>query len=216
MDEVRLRLDRMGPQGYQPMPPDGVGGHRAQGTRSRWEKISPLVAELKVATALDVGCNSGWFVYQLASAGVATIGVDSDLAMIRTSIYIARRARSLPMGVLYLDVDVDNVKLLPEVDCVLFLSIWHHMVRAYGLVAADAILAALWGKTRKVLLFDTGQSECAEEFHLPAMAPTPGAWLDGHLGELCRGAEVHNLGRHAAFAPDGTPCTRELFALIRA
>jgi SAM-dependent methyltransferase len=215
LDRARLRLDRLGLQGYQPMPMADTGGHRALGTRSRWERISPLIAELQIATALDVGCNSGWFTYQLASAGVATIGVESDPPMTRTAIYVARRARPLPMGILYLHVDASTVKLLPETDCVLFLSVWHHMVRDYGLAAADAILAALWGKTRKVLLFDTGESECIDEFRLPAMVPTPRAWLDAHLGEVCQSAEVRNMGRHAAFAPDGTPCTRELLALMR-
>jgi len=205
----------MGLQGYQPNPLVDKGGERAGGTRTRWEQIAPLVADLKVASALDVGCNSGWFTYKLADAGIATIGVESDPPMARTSIYVARRARPRRMGLLFLHVDATTVDMLPEVDCVLFLSVWHHMVRDSGLATADGILASLWGKARKVLVFDTGEAECTAEFHLPEMTPTPRVWLESQLAEVCTGAEIRNLGRHAAFAPDGTKCDRELIALVR-
>ena len=133
-----------------------------------------------------MGCNSGWFSYRLASAGVATIGVESDPPMTRTAIYVARRAQPLPLGILYLHIDANTVEMLPEADCILLLSVWHHMVRDYGLDVADAILRALWRKTRKLLLFDTGESECVEEFHLPPMVPTPEIWLETHLGKCAK------------------------------
>ncbi len=218
IDSVRLRLDQTGLRSYQPPPMPlraARPARRAAGTESRWLAMLPLIHAVKPVTALDIGCNAGWFTMRLASLGVATIGVESDPPMYRTAIHAARRLGGAPAAVMVLRVDPQSAILLPGSDLVLLLSVWHHMVRDFGLAAADRILETAWSRTGQVLFFETGQAECAAEFGLPDMGSDPRAWIEEHLGRLCADGEAIHLGDHAAFAPDGAPCRRDLFAVIR-
>lgn len=175
----------------------------------------PVLNELRPQTALDVGCNAGWFTLNLARLGIATTGVEADPPMYRTAILAARAARPPRPAILVLRIDPTSVCQLPSADVVLLLSVWHHFVRDFGIAAADGILAELWQRTGRALFFDTGESECEEEFGLPAMGDDPRGWIARHLAAVCAGGAVTMLGEHDAFAPDGTECTRGLFLVER-
>jgi hypothetical protein len=108
-----------------------------------------------VATAVDIGCNGGFFTVNLARAGVATVGVEREPKFRRTAATSLRRAGLANAGILDLDVTPETVRLLPDADLVLFLSVWHHMVRAYGIDIADDLLAAIWAHTATVMMFDS-------------------------------------------------------------
>ncbi len=218
IDSVRLRLDQSGLRSYQPLPVPVAGtaaGRRAAGTESRWLAMLPLIHAVKPVSALDVGCNAGWFTLRLASIGIPSIGVEGDPPMYRTAIHAARRAAGAPAAIMVLHVDPGSAVLLPSADLVLLLSVWHHLVREFGLAGADAILATTWERTGQVLFFETGQDECAAEFGLPDMGDRPRAWIEAHLAGVCPGGEVIHLGEHDAFAPDGSACRRDLFAVLR-
>jgi SAM-dependent methyltransferase len=217
IDEVRLRLDTF-PHGlYQPV--DGLGGRvvtRGEGSRSRWAAMRPILEANGVRTAMDVGANAGYFPIELARAGIRAVAVDFEPTEVRTMLTATRRNEvSDRVAVMALRIEPDSVEVLPSVDAVLCLSLWHHLVRAHGLDAADGILAALWERSRKVLIFDTGEREMGPDFGLPAMEPDARTWLAGHLAAVCAGGTVEHLGTHAAFGPDGAPVTRNLFAVIR-
>ena len=108
-----------------------------------------------------------------------------------------------------------SVELLPYADVVLFLAVWHHLTRAYGLEPATAILRVVWARTRRVLFFETGEREMSPDFRLPAMEPDAQTWLTAFLAEVCEGGGVRHLGRHAAFDAAGNPVERNLFAVER-
>ena len=120
------------------------------------------------------------------------------------------------VGVLALVVTPKNVSTLPQADCVLCLSVWHHFVREYGFVLATRMLRDLWGLSRRALVFDTGEAEMTADYGLPAMLPDARTWLSAYLEETCPAGTVEHLGRHQAFEPGGSPCERNLFAVIRA
>jgi SAM-dependent methyltransferase len=217
IDDVRLRIDSF-PHGiYQPV--DRLGGRvatRGEGSRTRWAAMLPVLQANGVRTAMDVGANAGYFPIELARAGIRAVAVDFAPTEVRTMLTAIRRNRVEDrVAVMALHIDPASVELLPSVDAILCLSIWHHLVRDHGLAGADGILAALWERTRKVLVFDTGEREMGPDFGLPAMEPDARTWVAAHLAEVCAGGTIEPLGEHAAFDPAGAPVTRNLFAVVR-
>lgn len=221
LDWLRFRLDTFPRAGrlnsvYQPLPWLGLhAAKRAEGTASRWAAMERVLDGCDPQSALDVGCNRGFFTLSAAGRGIPTIGVESDPPAYRSALYAIRKAGVADAGLLILTVRPENVALLPASDAVLCLSLWHHFVREHGLQAATGMLAALWDRTGQVLFFDTGEDEMPASYNLPAMLPEPRTWLAGYLESTCAGAEVAHLGQHEAFRADGQPCLRNLFAVMR-
>lgn len=216
IDLGRLRLDAF-PHGiYQPVPGLPVRtASRALGTQTRWSAMEPIVDRLGVQTAMDVGAAAGYFPLKLAERGIAAMAVESAPTQVRTAMTAVRRNRVDNLGVLALELRPDTVRLLPAVDCTIFLSIWHHIVRHQGLEVATQLMRELWARTGKVMFFDTGEDEMPDSFRLPPMAPTPREWLTSYLEQTCEGAQIEQIGLHAAFDADGLPAERNLFAVIR-
>jgi hypothetical protein len=216
IDLFRLRLDTF-PQGrYQPVPSlPGRVVKRAEGSISRWSAMAPLVRELGVRTAVDIGANEGYFSIQLGHSGIKTVALESAPNTQRTALLAVRRAGLENVGVLAMEAREDTVKMIPPADCAVILSVWHHMVRDHGLEAATAVVSAVWAGTARVLFFDTGEDEMPDEYGLPPMGPDPRTWIEGYLASACPGGEVRHLGTHAAFDAAGDPCRRNLFAVVR-
>jgi SAM-dependent methyltransferase len=208
------RLQRVVPPDHQALPWLDVPGKRAAGSDSRWEAIAPVLERAGARTALDLGCNVGFFTVKLAQAGIAAVGVESHPTFYRTALYARRQLRLSNVGILVLGLAPETVELLPEVDAVLFLALWHHLVRSHGLDEATSMLETIWARTR-VLVFETGENELPGSYGLPPMTPDAGTWLAEFLGRTCEGGDVAHLGMHAAVAPDGSECSRNLFAVVR-
>jgi 2-polyprenyl-3-methyl-5-hydroxy-6-metoxy-1,4-benzoquinol methylase len=213
IDVIRYEIDTF-PWTYHPTSDTKTGARRLHGTVSRWERMRDFLATSDVQTAIDVGCNGGWFVVRLAQMGLPVLGIDSDARFSRILLFEASRSK-LDIAVLTMRVDLKTVALVPSADCIVFLSVWHHVVKEGGIDYATDLLRELWTRARHVLFFDTGESEMPPEFRLPDMVPCPQEWIARYLATVCAGGVVHHLGRHAAFAPDGTPAQRSLFAVTR-
>jgi len=216
IDLLRLHLDALPAGVYQPVPGLPVRKvQRAHGSESRWLAMEPVIARLDVKTAMDVGANAGYFPIKLAGRGVPAVALDSDPKNVRTTTTAVRRNRLNNVAVMELELRPDTLGLLPATDCTLVLSLWHHLVREQGLDTATDLLREIWSRTGKVMFFDSGEDEMPEWFHLPAMLPTPDAWLSEYLHETCAGGRVEHLGRHRAFDAAGLPTDRALFAVTR-
>lgn len=215
LDRLRLHLDLF-PRGlYQPVDVLPVrAATRADGSASRWAAMRPVVERLRVRSAIDVGANAGFFSLSLGRMGIPTLAVDNDPALVRTASFAVRRAQLANVGVAALALTPDTLELLAPVDCIVFLSVWHHFVFREGLGYGTALLEGLWARTRKVMFFDTGEDEMPEWFNLPEMQPDARTWLTEYLSAL-PGATVEFLGTHAAFDADGNPAQRNLFAVVR-
>lgn len=212
LDGLRLRIDTFPDGIYQPVPELAVRTHRrSEGTRSRWQAMLAVLDERPIGSAVDVGANAGFFALELARRGSATLAVDSEPASIRATSLAVRRAGLTNVGILELPVTPATVALLPPADCVVFVSVWHHLVREQGLADASAVLERLWDRTRRVLFFETGELEMTSDFALPDMGTDPRAWIAGYLSRLPE-AEVRHLGVHSA--SDGHS-RRNLFAVVR-
>ena len=216
LDHVRFRIDTF-PHGiYQPVASLPVrSATRGGGSESRWDAILPVVRERAVESAVDIGACEGYFSIMLGEAGIPTIALEGDPSTYRTAIFAVRRSGLDDVGVLALELTPGNVVAVPAADCVLCLSVWHHFVRYHGLDTATEMLRTIWARTRKVLFFDTGESEMTPEYRLPAMTPDARSWLTDYLTETCAGSRIEHLGTHRAFDPTGRPCERNLFSVIR-
>ena len=217
LDGVRLKLDTFPYRAYQPMPVLGLrGAARETATASRFEAMLSVIERTSVRDAVDVGCHYGWYVLQLAERGIATVGIEESAPAYRSALLAVRRSRASNAGILAMRVTPETASLVPTADAMLLLSVWHHLVRNFGLEAATEILETLWSRTRRVLFFETGEAEMGPEFRLPAFEPDAPTWLNGYLERTCEGSEVVHLGLHAAFDADARPCRRNLFAVVRA
>jgi hypothetical protein len=215
LDRLRFRIDTF-PQGlYQPVSSLPKRAARGVGSKSRWDAMFPIIRSHAVGSAVDIGACEGYFSIELAADGIPTIAIENSPGNVRTTLLAVRRSGTPNVGVLAMEVTPENVDTLPTSDCVLCLSIWHHFVRIHGLSDATAMLEMIWQQTRKVMFFDTGESEMTPDYQLPPMTPDPRSWLAGYLARACPGSRIEHLGRHGAFDPCGNPCQRNLFAVIR-
>ena len=229
LDWVRLQIDgfpargafgRPSPVRYQPIPVLGRGAAgRATGTATRWDAMARTLSSCRVdsGTAVDIGANSGFFSIALARRGIDVLAIEPLPPANRTIVYAARKAGlEERVAVSNLTISPHNLDLIPSASVVVFLSLWHHLVREHGLDAAETMLGAIWAKTGHVMFFETGESEMPPDYGLPPMEPDAGTWVAELLRRNCPGAEIRHLGVHQAFDADRRPATRNLFAVIRA
>ena len=211
-----LQLPELQRASYHDLPWVGlVSGSRGAATMARFEAMRPLLEGMEVGSAVDIGSNAGWFTFTLTEVGIPTIGVERDPRALRTSTYVRRKSGLTDSSFLVMELTARNVEQLPDADCYLVLSVWHHWVREFGLAEANTLLEGLWSKCRKVLIFETGEAEMPASWGLPAMLPDPDKWLAAYLAERCRGGMPRLLGRFDALGPNNEPCQRSLLAIVR-
>jgi SAM-dependent methyltransferase len=211
IDPLQFRFDVFPRLRYQPLP--WIGYHdadRATGTAERWEVMRPIIQASGSQTALDIGCNVGFFSFAMAEMGLAVVGVDAQQKELRIAAFVRRRLHARYVGLLSLLIDPATVRLLPTADCTLLLSVWHHWVKGYGMDAATAMLATVWERTGRIMMFETGETEMPADFNLSCMQPSPREWIAKYLKETCN-ASIQCLGEMKAFAPGGS----ETRAIVR-
>ena len=202
LDRVRFRIDTTSRSGnYQPLP--GVGGkpaYRADSTEARWRDMEPIIRELRIGTAVDLGCNAGFFPLQLSHMGIPTVGIEGEDVKFRTFSYAAQHfGGQAAIGQMKMLVSPESVALVPSSEALVLLSVWHHFVQRFTLESATHMLSRLWSQTSKVMFFETGQMEAASAYRLPDMGDNPKAWLAEYLANTCEGALVTSLGDHEAW-----------------
>jgi SAM-dependent methyltransferase len=132
--------------------PMTAGG--GQTSYAKWALIRRALPE-GLASALDIGCNNGFFSLRLAREGLFTLGLDPDEDLLRLASLAALEAKVDRAAFCAMALDPANVRLLPDADVVLVLSVMHRWVSAYGREEAEAMLRRLWGKTRACLFFES-------------------------------------------------------------
>lgn len=201
---------------YHELPWVGVrAGRRTESTKTRWERIAPLVEDYDVRSVVDIGSSAGWFGFTLAERGIPTIAVERSPRGLRLGLYTRKKSGLDDVSFLAMEVTPTTVGQLPAADSVLLLSVWHHFVREWGLEAATGMLAEIWEKTGTLLFFETGEDEMPASWHLPPMLPDARSWLTEFLAEVCQGASIVHLGFHDALGPENEPCRRNLFVAVR-
>ncbi len=185
---------------YQPIPWLGMDEATIRGetTKERWNKIQQHLNNQK--SLKDVGCCVGYFCISASEKfGMNTIGVENNERFLRIARYAVPKDLANSCRFLRLEVNENNVSILPKTDITLCLSIWHHWVYHYGLETATKILATLWQSTDNILFFESGEEEIKEEFNLPfdpSMAVKD--WLFSYLSEVCDDGKVEIIGEFPA------------------
>jgi tRNA (mo5U34)-methyltransferase len=106
--------------------------------RWKWEQLAPLLPEdLHGATALDIGCNAGFYSFELARRGADVLAIDSDPHYLRQAEWARRR---LPGGqrMRLQQAQVYDLARMPDrFDLVLFMGVFYHL--RYPLLALDIV-----------------------------------------------------------------------------
>lgn len=125
----------------------------------KWRQISPYIPQdLQGQTALDIGCNAGFYSFELARRGARVHGVDVDEHYLKQARW-ARAQLSLDARVCFDQCNVYELARRDEVyDLVMFMGVFYHL--RYPLLALDIVAR----RSRDLLVF--------QSLSLPDEAPT--------------------------------------------
>jgi len=154
-DDVQRQIDSLAPWfhnlhlpgGRQTVPDHFLGGDFP---RFKWLQIAPhLPQDLTGWRVLDVGCNAGFYSFELARRGASVLAIDHDphyLAQARWALQqfdLQDRVEFRQAGV------YDTLRWSESFDLVWFMGVFYHL--RYPLLALDS-LARL---TRRLMVFQT-------------------------------------------------------------
>jgi tRNA (mo5U34)-methyltransferase len=129
------------PGGRQTAPDHPLGDF----PRWKWEQIAPhLPADLDGARALDIGCNAGFYSFQLAQRGARVTGIDIDPHYLAQAAWAAGEL-GLEHAIDWRQLGVyDLARMTDEpFDIVLFLGVLYHL--RHPLLALDLVAEATGG-----------------------------------------------------------------------
>ncbi|HET6725367.1 MAG TPA: TIGR04290 family methyltransferase [Gammaproteobacteria bacterium] len=134
------------PGGVQTAPDHPLGDF----PKFKWKEIAPhLPNDLHGWRVLDIGCNAGFYSFELARRGANVVGIDEDLHYLRQARWVRRRF-GLGECVRFRQMSVYELSGWQEsFDMVLFLGVFYHL--RYPLLALDRIAA----RTRRMLVFQS-------------------------------------------------------------
>lgn len=139
---VRRAIERLGPWFHNFHLPDGIEtcpDHVLGDFPSfKWRALgAALPADLHGWTALDIGCNAGFYSFELARRGAAVTGIDFDRRYLEQARWIATRI-GMAGRVRFEQRSVyDLVRSTERYDLVLFMGVFYHL--RYPLLALDAV-----------------------------------------------------------------------------
>jgi tRNA (mo5U34)-methyltransferase len=116
----------------------------------KWQTLEPyLPARLDGWTALDIGCNAGYYSFELAHRGARVTGIDVDPHYLRQAKWAARKL-GLDQAIEFRQMQVYD--LAGEENCydlVLFMGVFYHL--RYPLLGLDIVAR----HTRRIMVFQT-------------------------------------------------------------
>lgn len=152
------RADELGPWFHNLHLPDGTqtAPHHPLGDfpANKWQRIGPhLPEDLGGWTALDIGCNAGFYSFELARRGARVTAVDHDAHYLDQARWAARcfgltERISFQRGDVY-ELAREGALGGESFDLVLFLGVFYHL--RYPLLALDGVAR----RVRRLLLFQS-------------------------------------------------------------
>jgi tRNA (mo5U34)-methyltransferase len=116
----------------------------------KWREIEPFIPkDLSGLTALDIGCNAGFYSLELAKRGADVLAIDLDPHYLKQAQWTAKKF-GLDDKIEFRQMQVyDLAKLAQQFDVVWFMGVLYHL--RYPLLALDIISQKVRGK----LIFQT-------------------------------------------------------------
>lgn len=135
------------PDGTQTAPDHFLGGDFPM---FKWQDIrSAIPARLTGWRVLDVGCNAGFYSFELAKRGASVLGIDVEAHYLAQARWAAR-VFGLERRVEFRQMEVYEVARLTErFDLVWFMGVFYHL--RYPLLALDLLAR----RTRRLMMFQT-------------------------------------------------------------
>jgi tRNA (mo5U34)-methyltransferase len=134
------------PDGAQTAPAHALGDFPA----FKWRELAPCIPrDLTGWSALDIGCNAGYYAFELARRGAHVTGIDIEPLFLRQAGWAAREF-GLERMVEFREMQVYDLSRSRErYDLVLFMGTFYHL--RYPLLALDIIT----GLVRRLMVFQT-------------------------------------------------------------
>jgi tRNA (mo5U34)-methyltransferase len=153
------------PDGSQTAPDHPLGDYPAY----KWEVLGPaLPADLRGWTALDIGCNAGFYAFELARRGAEVTAIDVDGRYLAQAAWAAEQY-GLADRISWARMQVyDLARTTQSYDLVLFMGVFYHL--RYPLLGLDIVAQ----RVRRLLAFQTMSLPGEEVSEVPA----DGAILD--------------------------------------
>ena len=154
MSNLRKEIARLGPWFHNLHLPDGTqtapGHPLGDFPRFKWDRIAPHIpADLTGWSALDIGCNAGFYSFELARRGATVTGMDVDPRYLAQARWAARQL-GLEGSVRFERRQVYDLAHTPEsYDLVLFMGVFYHL--RYPLLGLDIVAR----KVKRLLVFQT-------------------------------------------------------------
>ena len=134
------------PDGEQTAPDHPLGDYPAY----KWNQIAPHLPEnLSGWTALDVGCNAGFYSFELARRGASVVGVDLDERYLRQARWARARYGLNDRVELRRTQVYDLARSRAQYDLILFLGVLYHL--RHPLLALDLLAE----RARRLLVVQT-------------------------------------------------------------
>jgi tRNA (mo5U34)-methyltransferase len=154
-EELRRQVEELGPWfhnlhlpgGVQTVPDHFIGGDFP---RFKWLEVqSSVPADLTGWRVLDVGCNAGFYSFELARRGACVVAIDSDQRYLRQARWAARQF-DLQDRIEFREQGVyELARSLEQFDLVWFMGVFYHL--RYPLLALDLLAR----RTRRLMMFQT-------------------------------------------------------------
>lgn len=154
LDSVEQTIERLGPWFQNLHLPDDVqtAPHHALGDFPlfKWNAIAPFLPEqLQGWRVLDIGCNAGFYCFELARRGAKVLGIDHDPRYLAQARWASRQFH-LEDRIEFREMHLYGLITFNGVfDLVLFMGVFYHL--RYPLLGLDTVMR----KVGKLLLFQT-------------------------------------------------------------
>lgn len=141
-DDVQRTIASLGPWFHNLHLPDGTqtapDHFLGDFPRYKWNVLAPLLpADLTGWSALDVGCNAGFYSFELARRGARVTGIDVDPRYLAQAQWAARHY-GLENAVTFRQMPVyELARKATRYDLVLFLGVFYHL--RYPLLGLDIV-----------------------------------------------------------------------------
>lgn len=155
LDERRRQMEALGPWfhnlhlpgGLQTVPEHFIGGDFP---RFKWLQLAASVpADLSGWKVLDVGCNAGFYSFELARRGAQVLAIDVDSRYLAQARWAARQL-GLQQQVEFREMGVyELARSQEQFDLVWFMGVFYHL--RYPLLALDLLAR----RTRRLMMFQT-------------------------------------------------------------